>query len=203
MTEKTCTVCGRLLDLEMFNRNSKSKDGRASRCKDCMSVYNRKRYEKIAEEARERTKERERNHPEKILESRLKTHMRNPTKRNAQRVVEYAVKSGVLVKPHVCSKCGATDAERRIEAHHDDYARPLDVEWMCTPCHRAADAKRREAEGLEPYENYAHHDKRKLSREQVLEIRAGGTFASLAEKFGVSIGTIQKVRDGKTYKDVR
>lgn len=59
------------------------------------------------------------------------------------------------------------------------------------------------AEGLEPYGNYMHHDKRKLTREQVLEIRGGGTLASLAEKFGVSIGTVQKVRDGKTYKDVR
>lgn len=61
----------------------------------------------------------------------------------------------------------------------------------------------RAAEGLEPYGNYMHHDKRKLTREQVLEIRGGGTLASLAEKFGVSIGTVQKVRDGKTYKDVR
>lgn len=203
MTMKTCNKCGRELNLEMFNRCGRAKDGRVGVCKSCVSEYNRQRYRKVRDEARARAKEYERDHPDRILESRLKRHESNPSKRNAQRIVEYAIKAGVLVNPQVCSKCGATAPEKRIEAHHDDYAKPLEVEWMCTACHRRADAARRAAEGLEPYGNYMHHDKRKLTREQVLEIRGGGTLASLAEKFGVSIGTVQKVRDGKTYKDVR
>ena len=155
------------------------------------------------EKVKERVRRYKLEHPEKVLGTRLKTCSKNPTKQNAQRAVYEAIKAGVLGNPQVCSKCGATAPEKRIEAHHDDYAKPLEVEWMCTACHRRADAARRAAEGLEPYGNYMHHDKRKLTREQVLEIRGGGTLASLAEKFGVSIGTVQKVRDGKTYKDVR
>lgn len=35
------------------------------------------------------------------------------------------------LKKEPCEKCGVDHAEK----HHDDYARPLDVRWMCRPCH--------------------------------------------------------------------
>ena len=31
-----------------------------------------------------------------------------------------------------CEDCGAAKAEM----HHEDYSRPLDVTWLCKPCHR-------------------------------------------------------------------
>lgn len=48
--------------------------------------------------------------------------------------VQVAIKSGRLVKPTNCSKCGRDDM--RIEGHHKDYAKPLDVVWLCTSCHQ-------------------------------------------------------------------
>lgn len=35
--------------------------------------------------------------------------------------------------PQPCCFCGREDAQM----HHDDYSKPLEVEWMCQACHRA------------------------------------------------------------------
>lgn len=32
----------------------------------------------------------------------------------------------------VCRDCGC---EGELERHHPDYDRPLDIEWLCHPCH--------------------------------------------------------------------
>lgn len=44
--------------------------------------------------------------------------------------------SGALV-PLPCAVCGA----KKVQAHHHDYSRPLDVEWLCFACHQAAHGK--------------------------------------------------------------
>jgi ribosomal protein S27AE len=46
--------------------------------------------------------------------------------------VARAIREGVLVRPDACSSCGARG---RIHGHHDDYAKPLDVRWLCASCH--------------------------------------------------------------------
>jgi len=51
-----------------------------------------------------------------------------------------AIARGKLTR-QPCEACGATP----VEAHHDDYSRPLDVRWLCTPCHRAHHAAQKKA----------------------------------------------------------
>jgi hypothetical protein len=60
----------------------------------------------------------------------------------AQNIVEKAVKRGRVQRPDVCEACGVRpepfkDGRAAIQAHHDDYNRPLDVRWLCQPCHHA------------------------------------------------------------------
>ena len=52
-------------------------------------------------------------------------------KANCRAYTNVYVKRGVLpLSP--CEKCGSLD----VNAHHDDYTKPLQVRWMCVPCHQ-------------------------------------------------------------------
>lgn len=62
--------------------------------------------------------------------------LRFPDRHKARRAVAAAIKRGALVRPAICSKCGGK--ETFIEAHHNDYSKPLDVEWLCRKCHQKA-----------------------------------------------------------------
>lgn len=64
---------------------------------------------------------------------------RYPEKAAAHRATYNAMRRGELVR-QPCQVCGTTD---RVEAHHEDYSKPLVVEWMCRPCHRTEHEARR------------------------------------------------------------
>lgn len=55
-----------------------------------------------------------------------------PQRKAARDAVRHAVRSGRLTRPSHCSACGR---EAYAHGHHDDYAKPLDVRWLCKPCH--------------------------------------------------------------------
>jgi hypothetical protein len=61
------------------------------------------------------------------------THDReNAKRRSVYRAVQNALRSGGLVKPERCEDCGA---EGDVHGHHEDYAKPLEVDWLCRGCH--------------------------------------------------------------------
>ena len=53
-------------------------------------------------------------------------------KHYAREQVAYALKTGKLVKGP-CEICGTT---KQVEGHHEDYSKPLDVNWLCMPDHK-------------------------------------------------------------------
>ncbi len=55
---------------------------------------------------------------------------KNPLVKVAHQAVYHAVKMGYLLKES-CEICGSTDTQ----AHHDDYTKPLDVNWLCRKHH--------------------------------------------------------------------
>lgn len=61
---------------------------------------------------------------------------RNPDKERARRLLNHAVAEGRVVKPGHCVRCARPAQGRNLHAHHADYAKPLDVEWLCRWCHQ-------------------------------------------------------------------
>ena len=59
------------------------------------------------------------------------------TTHNAAMMVYRAIRAGKLIRPDQCSGC--RQHSTKIEAAHVDYARPLDVIWLCVRCHRDFD----------------------------------------------------------------
>lgn len=62
----------------------------------------------------------------------------HPDRVQARVTVRLALDKGTLIKPSECSmkdvsvRCGG-----KIQAHHSDYSKPLDVLWVCHRHHRA------------------------------------------------------------------
>ena len=54
-------------------------------------------------------------------------------KEAARKMYRAALNRGEIVRPKACQRCGCPC---RPDGHHTDYSRPLDVEWLCKPCHR-------------------------------------------------------------------
>lgn len=67
-------------------------------------------------------------------------------KRAAHKAVHLAILSGELVRPKACSLCH--DEVWRINGHHVDYSKQLEVRWLCGLCHSKV---HREGEDAKPY----------------------------------------------------
>lgn len=57
-----------------------------------------------------------------------------PEKVRARNTVNTAVYRGKIIKPNLCAKC---NKNKKLEGHHNDYNKPLEVIWVCKECHDA------------------------------------------------------------------
>src|SRR5262245_9626124 len=62
----------------------------------------------------------------------------HPDRYRARTIAGNAIRSGKLAK-QPCEICGALD----VQAHHEDYSRPLDVRWRCFEHHLNEHNKRK------------------------------------------------------------
>lgn len=53
-------------------------------------------------------------------------------KHAAHLAVADALRSGRMVRPDGCSECGAVG---KVQGHHEDYAKRLEIRWLCLDCH--------------------------------------------------------------------
>jgi ribosomal protein S27AE len=125
---KTCFKCQRELPLSDFYKHKQMADGHLNKCRECTkadSTANRwKNIDRIRKYDRDRGA---RQPPEYQKEYRAKF----PVKHKARTMVGNAIRDKKLFT-EPCAKCGST---KNIHAHHDDYAKPLNVRWLCSACH--------------------------------------------------------------------
>lgn len=103
--------------------------------------------ERLRRTARESAARRYAADPSRVKAQARSWRERNGDRRTAQRRLASAVEKGEVVRPEACERCGSEpgrgrDGRRLIQGHHADYEKPLEVEWVCPPCHKAADAER-------------------------------------------------------------
>ncbi|PYE13388.1 hypothetical protein C7410_14743 [Paraburkholderia silvatlantica] len=134
---RTCRTCGETKPLNMFVINKNGRDGFDNECKVCANA---------------RSREFAKRRPENILKNRAKMKAlnaassaeyanRHPERILANKALARAIQTGEL-KRHPCWVCG----DAKVEGHHADYSRPLDVVWLCRLHHRQAHALVRELE---------------------------------------------------------
>lgn len=110
--DRICTLCKRLLPAVNFG--DRKVGGRRSRCFDCERVYKR------AMIATGHFKDNRKKKPSPS--TKVKNHARH--------LLQAAVRRGGIIRKD-CEHCGA----KKTDGHHSDYSKPLDVIWVCRPCH--------------------------------------------------------------------
>lgn len=148
MFPRTCKQCGEEKEETGFYKHPFSRGGRSEKCKECVKENVRanrlKRLEYYREYDRQRMDQPERvearrNYRERnkasYLERSKTWQQANREKRAAHIMVGNAVRAGKILKPSACQRCG--EASVKLDGHHEDYAKPLDVTWLCEPCHGA------------------------------------------------------------------
>lgn len=126
---KKCFVCKKDKELDEFYRHPETKDGHLGKCKECTKGQSSRHYYDT-HEARILYERKRR--PRTKIQVKYKTESELKYQKKANTAVQAAIKKGVLLK-QPCEVCGTC---QNIQAHHDDYSKPLEVRWLC-PKHHA------------------------------------------------------------------
>ena len=138
-----CRVCGAGKPSTEFYARQLRKDGLVGECRECTKARVRLRARtdpKVREYDRIRAKT-----PERKAQSRQFTvqwRSRNDAAHKAHTAVSNAIRDGRLHK-EACLFCEGQE----VHAHHRDYAKPLEVIWLCPKCHHRLHANFPETEG--------------------------------------------------------
>lgn len=117
---KTCLQCQRSLPAASFHKSGTRRDELQIYCKPCN---------------RDRVKAWRKANRDKVSETNRRYRTNNPEKNIAHRRLHKALRDGRLTKPSGCEDCGLAASPEDLQAHHEDYSKPLDVEWLCRCCH--------------------------------------------------------------------
>lgn len=145
MVLKLCSKCKTEKPLTEFSKNKNNKDGHSYWCRDCRRQMTRDKEQLNPEETNARKRLWDKENADKVKEIKAKSYLnrkeKNLTyqrstygtiKRSARQYFFNALRRGEVIKPDRCSSCGSSI---KIEAHHTNYNKPLEVVWLCRVCH--------------------------------------------------------------------
>ena len=142
---KVCKECKTKKPLSEFYKHPETSDGYLNKCKECKRTYALKYREENLEEVREKDRKKGRTDKhrarvkiyhatdrgkQKASEAKARWRKKNPLKRKAHDAVARALRAGVI-KKKPCRICKS----KNVEAHHEDYSKPLKVIWFCNKHH--------------------------------------------------------------------
>lgn len=125
---KYCPDCKIIKDPDDFYKAPPKKDGLRSYCKLCSLKRNKEYMVYYREYSKKRYS------GDKEFRNRRKESAKKwatPEKNRAHQLVYSWVKIGRLTRG-LCEICSST----KVQAHHSDYKKPLDVKWLCPSHHR-------------------------------------------------------------------
>ena len=129
---KKCFKCKAVKPLTEFYRHQYMADGHLNKCKECtkrdVGEHREKNLERIRQYDRDRSKNKDRIQLSAALTKKWRAEDRRRSA--AHSAVSRAIRSGALVQ-EPCKTCGSA----KSVGHHEDYDKPLEVIWMCAPCH--------------------------------------------------------------------
>lgn len=130
---KQCFKCKTIKPLSEFYKHSQMADGHINKCKTCnkkdvtdnrnakIDYYRAYDLKRAKEPERYKAAQEISSEWRKADKRRMKCH-------NA---VNRAIKAGTLIRKP-CIRCG----NKKSLAHHEDYDFPLEIMWLCQPCHK-------------------------------------------------------------------
>jgi ribosomal protein S27AE len=132
-SSKECFKCKTVKPLSEFYVHKMMADGHLNKCKECAKSDVHKNRINNLEKYRDYDRRRGRT-PDRIkANSAINKAWRAEDSRRqvAHNAVSRAIRSGKIQRLP-CIRCG----ESKSVAHHEDYDKPLDVMWLCQPCHK-------------------------------------------------------------------
>jgi hypothetical protein len=121
---KKCSTCKETKELTEFHKDSGRGDGLAGRCKPCARANARKYAKPCVPRVYA---------PGEKAAHNARYTARFPRKTAAHRRFNLEIEMGRVCRGP-CEQ--GLDCRGGVHAHHDDYAKPLDVRWLCAKHHR-------------------------------------------------------------------
>jgi hypothetical protein len=131
---KQCFKCNIKKSIEEFYKHSGMIDGHLGKCKQCCRVENiTNRKKKVAYYANyEKHRFHDPKRKKQVMEASYRMRINHPNKYKARYTTSNALRDGKLIK----GPCEVCKTKIKVQSHHDDYDKPMEVRWLCFQHHR-------------------------------------------------------------------